>query len=275
MRGYITSSKVQEASGLAMSQYSDDRFWTHNDSYNTAALFEFDRDGTLLHQLDILGVKNRDWEDLASFSIGDKHYIAIGDIGDNFDERDVYSIHVIEEPDPSTWGEKSRTAVRPSWSIKFVYPDGYHDCESLAYDPHTNSFLLLTKRDAPPVFYSLPLKPDNTEQVVTAKHLGEIAPIPGPASFAFRLTDIVGITDWPTAMDISRDGKQLVVLTYGTAYRYAYDGRSWLSSLKRLPTEVPFPALEQAEAVAFDNQAQHILITSEKLPAPIRYLPIE
>ena len=85
--------RIGETSGLI---YFADKLITHNDSGNTAELFEIDPDsGEILRIVQIANAQNRDWEDLAQ----DEDYIYIGDFGNfNGDRTDlrIYKISKAE-----------------------------------------------------------------------------------------------------------------------------------------------------------------------------------
>jgi hypothetical protein len=274
LAGYITAKAVDEASGIAVSRYNDNVVWINNDSGNAAALFAVNRHGKKVFRLNIKGVANRDWEDLAAFDFQGKSYLVIGDVGDNYNKWQSYSLYFVEEPDIRRLGYNKTLAVKPAWQTTFTYADGSRDCEAIAVDVQAQKVLLLSKRESPPVLFELPLKSEQ-QQPLVAKRLGRIKPIPDPIHTYPRLFDWLGMATWPTGMDISPDGKQLLVLTYGGIYRYrATPDHNWFKSLSQSPEQIPLPELKQAEAIGFDRQARHFYVTTEKLPAPLLYMSV-
>jgi hypothetical protein len=278
--GSIIAPSIDEASGLAASRLNDKILWVHNDSGDTARIFAIDTQGHQLATVNITGVKNTDWEDIASFVYQGEAYLLIADVGDNQAKRFQYQLHLIKEPDLSQLNGQKTLSVKPSWSMTFTYPDGAHDCESVAVDVAKQKILLLTKRDELPILYELPLIAPSAQgasknasvQMINkqAKRLGEIAPLPT------AMLDYVSIYTWagfagkPTAMDISADGLSAVVLTYTHAFYFTQSQPGdWLTLLSTSPQEISLPAIKQAEAVGFSQDGNSIFITSEMLPAPL------
>ncbi|WP_350431841.1 hypothetical protein ABIS04_17150 [Shewanella sp. H8] len=295
--GSITAPSIDEASGLAVSRINDHILWTHNDSGDTARLFAIDTQGNQLATVNIEGVTNIDWEDIASFTLHNQSYLLIADIGDNHAKRLQYQLHLIKEPDLSQLHGNNVLSVKPSWSMTFTYPDGAHDCESVAVDVAKQKILLLTKRDDLPILYSLPLIDPSLGQTETnhstdslathatntltthssvqkfnqqAKRLGEIAPLPTAMRDYTSIYTWIGYAGKPTAMDISADGLSAVVLTYTHAFYFTQtQPGDWLSLFATQPQQISLPSIKQAEAVSFSQDGQSIYITSERLPAPL------
>lgn len=273
--GTIQAKDINEASGLAASNINNDVYWINNDSWNTASLFAVNAKGEKLAELQISGEENTDWEDLATFSKDGKSYIVIGDVGDNDADRQFVSLIFIEEPKLNIGSKNQVLATKPKWKVNFVYEDGPRDVESLAIDENSGKILLLSKRDEVPVLYELPLVFDSNKNLI-ATRLGKIKPFPQPHERYFRILDILGLTRWPTGMDISADGKYLAVLTYGDAYLYTKsDGSNWLTEMQRDPEVIPLPELKQGEAIGFDKDEHHFYITTEKLPAPVLRVDVD
>ncbi|MGI2170448.1 hypothetical protein ACROAE_09660 [Shewanella sp. MF05960] len=278
--GSITAPSIDEASGLAVSRINDQILWVHNDSGDTARIFAIDTQGQQLATLNITGVKNTDWEDIASFVYEGESYLLIADVGDNQAKRSQYQLHLIKEPDLSLLNGQNNLSAQPVWSMTFTYPDGAHDCESVAVDSVKGKILLLTKRDTLPILYELPLMAPSVQsgsnnspaQVMNkqAKRLGEIAPLPTAVLDYVSIYTWAGFAGKPTAMDISADGLSAVVLTYTHAFYFSRtQPGDWLSLFSTTPLEITLPAIKQAEAVGFSQDGQSIYITSEMIPAPL------
>ncbi len=250
----IENQSINESSGLAFSTRSDEILFTHNDSGDKPRLFAFDRAGKTVAEISVIGAEALDWEDLCSFQRDGQHWLAVGDIGDNSAKRDHVAIYVFAEPELR---EGTREYHIPlACTLKVRYPRRPTDCEALAYDVVSDNLVLLTKESLGCEIFTVTLPRDfRGVAEVTAKSAG-------------RLT-----IPLVTAADISRDGQQLVICTYGPVClmpRNLADGQSpW-----RFPTgaELPFfpmPARKQGEAICFSPDARHLWLTSEHLPAPL------
>ena len=89
--------------------------------------------------------KNKDWEDLASFTLDGDPYLMVADIGDNAAKRKSRRLYFLKEPKA---GKKSTTV---DWEVEFEYPNGPRDAEAAAIDIENERVLILSKRDIPPV----------------------------------------------------------------------------------------------------------------------------
>ena len=95
------------------------------------------KSGDLLTRASISGATSSDWEDLASFELGGKSYLIVGDFGDNPRARSEYRLYIIEEPiyDPQQTSGNSYPIVR---TIKYQYDNGKQNCESVGVSKRTN-----------------------------------------------------------------------------------------------------------------------------------------
>ena len=269
--GYITSDKISEASGIAVSHINQGIIWINNDSGNSATLYAVNAQGSHIATLNISGVTNYDWEDLATFNYQGDNYLLVADTGDNFLERKRYQLHVVKEPTLNMTDTAIQVfTTKPEWTTTFSYEDHPKDVESVAIDTKNKRVLLLTKRDFPHQLYSLPLMPDATKKPITAKRLSEIPAFPAPLKSRLGIIDIMNYSNMPTAMDIASDDSMAVVLTYSSAYLYfKKPTKSWMQTFNQEPKRIDFPTLMQGEAIGFDPAGKYLYITSEKLPAPI------
>ena len=81
-------SVMRESSGLA---WHDGSLWTHNDSGDTARLFELNPEGELLREIAIGNAQNVDWESMAH----DADYLYLADTGNNANTRAQLTIYRI------------------------------------------------------------------------------------------------------------------------------------------------------------------------------------
>ena len=204
-------------------------------------------------------VKNRDWEDIASFSYNGNAWLAIADIGDNESRHRQLHIYVVAEPLPGD----ADTEI--AWRVTFTYPDGARDAESMAVDSDDAHIYILSKRDVPAVLYQLPLAPPADEAVV-ATRLGEVASLPQPGQEQLKDAD----SQW-LGLAANGDGlcagwqrrthpdlcRRLLLCTQRAQ-------QSWLDSLQGQALELQLGKYKDAESIAFAADGQAAFVTVEK-----------
>lgn len=268
----INSKQIDEASGLAHSPINPSQLWLHNDSGDGPHLYAVDGlTGELLQTVIVEGAKAQDWEDMAAYHLQNQSWLVVGDIGDNRARRTELSLYGLQEPTL----ESQHTAV--SWQIRFRYQDGPRDAEALAVDTQEQTLYLLSKRDQPPRLYRIPLSAKDNPAVVTAEWLGNVNTLPSPSQQDLEQDPKYGKRrSWPTAMDISPDGHNMLIVTYKDAYLYTrQSNETWVNALARQPQIIDLPQLRQTEAGGFKVDAEGKLVglwaASEKLPAQLYY----
>ena len=97
-KGDIESADLKESSGLAFSTRREGLLWSINDSGSEPEIFALSDSGADLGKWRVKGVEPNDWEGMDSFVFDDRHYLLIGDTGDNFRSRKEVSFLVLEEP---------------------------------------------------------------------------------------------------------------------------------------------------------------------------------
>jgi hypothetical protein len=248
----LQDDAIDESSGLACSYTFPTRFWTHNDSGGKPRIYLIGQDGKTNAHYD-LETENRDWEDICSYRLDGQSFIAIADTGDNNRIHPHVSIHIIKEPtiEPSP---SSKLPIHRT--LQITYPEGPADCESLAIDTASRKFYLATKvRGLTATVYEIPV--DFPHDKVTAK---AVAQIPGILL---------------TAMDISPDGSQAILLTYGDATLYTrHPGTTWAQAFKAEPAIVSMPPRAQGEAICFGPDGKSLYLTSETPNQPFWKLPL-
>jgi hypothetical protein len=267
--GRIESDRLVECSGMDTSMVAADLLWAVNDGGHGPFLYALGLDGRHRGRLRVAGAGNRDWEGLDTFVWQDRPMILIADVGDNDRRHARYTLYVVEEPnlDRDRLPFSSRAEV--AWRIDFSYPDGSHDAEGVAVDVAAGEILILTKREDPPILFSLPLSAAAAGRFVTAKPVGTVDRIPPPSN-QDRQHDFGQFYSQPTALDLSPDGRTMVMLTYRHAYLFSrMPGASWTSAVGSRPAIIHLPpphdcrALRQREAICFSPDAMSLMITSE------------
>ena len=262
----VDASVLSESSGVACGRANPDIFWTHNDSGSRPVIHAINREGEIVASYKVAGAAARDWEDIASVSIGQRQGAAprglllIADVGDNSRNRADCRIYLVDEPlltprakAPAGTGDRGSRRDLPDTEradvVAFTYEDGPHDCESVAVDPQTRCVYLVSKELLPPCkVYELPLPREfrGARHPLVAKPIAELR-IP-----------------LATGMDISPDGRRAVIVTYGNAFEYCRtEGESWKDAFARVPRGIAVPPRPQGESICYGPDGISLYLTSE------------
>ena len=265
--GQLENENLIEASGLARSQRDPDIFWSINDGGSKPRLYAFDGTGAHRGRIKLENAKNRDWEDIASFTLDGEPWLLVADIGDNDSKRKKVLLYVVAEPDLS---EDDKVRREPAWEVEFRYPDGPRDAEAVVVDTANERVLVLTKRDLPPVLYEVPLRPAS-EETVTAKWLGPVESLPLPSRQDVNQAVLTNDWHWqPTGMDVSADGRRAVILTYRAIYVFRVEPDFDLyDALSGQAYALGLGNFRDAESVAFHADGESIFVTVERRHAPL------
>jgi hypothetical protein len=264
----VDAPALTESSGLARSQREAGLYWSHNDSGGPTAAYAFDGNGRLRGTLTLSGTINLDWEDMSSFTEDGAPRLLLADVGDNGAIRPLLTLYVAEEPELPSSEVAAELRTAPLRSILMAYPDGPRDCESVTVDALEGYVYLLSKRDAIPRLYRVPLKP--VLPLVLAEALGEIS-IPRAADGVENPESI----NWVTGMDFDPGGTRLAAVTLTQAYLYERRaGQTWAEALRQPPRALDLPDYPQIEAVTWTADGQALLISSEGNPAPAARVPV-
>lgn len=251
--GKIEAGSINESSGIAASKCNKDILWTHNDSGDKNNIYALDMSAKLIGKWKVRGAENKDWEDIASVKDeSGKCFLYIGDIGDNGEKRLEMAIYRVEEPRISD-GSETAEADR----IRFRFPDGYRDSETLLVHPLTSDIYVITK---------------------TMIGAAEVYRIPsefnGPPVTAVKVADF-SVPAIPegllTGGDISPDGRYMVISDYFGGYEFAVPGQGedfeavWTQS----PVRFDLGARRQGESVCYSADGKSIFATSEKGQSPL------
>ncbi len=254
------SKELNESSGIAQ---LGNHLWSHNDSGDKPRVFAFGMRGDLRAEVAIAGAEAIDWEDMCSFSRDGKHFIAVGDVGDNEAKRKSVSIYVIEVS-PGLINEQPRTFASLSQSaiaiLRVTYPDRPVNCEALAYDPLTRSFVLATK-----------------ETLRCRLFRVDAAILQGEQRVEAELVDTLALP-MVTGGDISTDGLRLVLCTYGPGCLIERDagkaGKPWRTSGENSLKMFELPIRKQGESVCFSSDGKSLYLSSEFTPSPLFCVPL-
>jgi hypothetical protein len=243
----LADKRIKESSGLCRSLANPDCFWTHNDKGDGPRLYLINGRGETIAAPKIDGAKTKDWEDISSFSRGEKNYVLVADTGDNALTRKSYQLYIVEEPALSGREAKLKD-LDLIMEIDFRYADSRRDCEAMAVDPTTAAVYLVTKeKKRGAMVYELPL------------------PVEQPASTL--IAEPIARLDLPTvvAMDISLDGRRAIILSDETdAFEYRRtENQTWEQAFQMAPVALKMPARKQGESICYGADGLTLYLTSE------------
>jgi hypothetical protein len=265
--GRLGDDRLVECSGIDTSLAAGNLIWAINDNGHGPFIYALRIDGRSMGRVLVVGAQNRDWEGLDTFLWQGRPMILIADFGDNQQQHDTHTLYIVEEPKLEGEGFSESSTVKLAWRIVFSYPDHKHDAEAVSVDAAGGKVLILTKRDNPPLLFELPLIP--SDDPIVAKKTAAVRQIP-PPSGEDLLHKYGKYRSQPTALDLSPDGRQAVVLTYKHAYIFNRESLdSWAAALSGQPQTIPLPLpqdrsdFRQREAICFVAGGRALLITSE------------
>jgi hypothetical protein len=239
----LENKKIDEASGLAYSRTHSGIMYTHNDSGGDPYLYILDSLGRDRGKIIVSGVNNRDWEDIAMGPGPDptRHYIYVGEIGDNNAEHQ--QIKIFRFPEPK---DLKKELIVKSEILTLRYPDGPKDAETLMIDPITYDIFILSKRDSLNILYRAP-----------------------QSAFGSKKFELEKIMELPFTMsvagDISFDGTQILVKNYFTVFYWQRNkNESVPDAMSRKPHILPYKPEPQGEAIAFHPSGKSYYTLSEK-----------
>ena len=238
---------VPESSGICSSHINPDTIWAHNDYSNHHSLFAISTIDGSVRRYPIANGKNFDYEDIACGPgpISGRGYIYVGDVGDNYARRtwawNPMTIYRVQEPNLKTLKENSLT----KWDkLELRFTDGPHNCEAMMIDPVSQRIFILTKSSG--TIWVTPQKWGVGDAKMTLQKVGRIK----------KMTDSV------TGMDISPDGRELVVKFYDSIHYFCMGTRQYMNPVNAWRDvvdvlqnndgiSVPYREEPQGEAVCF------------------------
>jgi hypothetical protein len=259
----IDLDALDESSGLAWHASRPELLWTHNDSGGQPRLFGVSLSGE--HRVTVKlpeSVEHQDWEDLA---VGEcpghpaEACIAIGDIGDNAENRNavtVYWVTIPPAPDGNSGGDVATVAseLRATWSIQ--YEDGPRNVEGMFVGPQGKTLWLVEKSVGGEAgVYKVRRTTGSATR--TAKRQGgvEIGHMVPPGRM------VTGATLLP-------QGRTVFLRTYLSVVVLAASGptfESWFDARKQVLSTPTIWQSESIELVGHDRLA----MTGEQVPAPL------
>lgn len=253
----ISDPALVEISGIAASRTNPGLWWVHNDSGDSARVFALDENGGVHATLALTGASAIDFEDVAvgEGPVSGTSYLYVADIGDNPATRSDVVVYRMVEPTVSASGTVTGS-ISGVEALRLRYPDGAHDAESFAIDPISHSLIVFTK--------SLAGGAQPAYRVTTALAGGSTTTMTPLAT----LTSEAGFAGAITGADISRDGLQLAIRTYGGVRIVGRNAdlpldRFVAGGVGAVSCPAPIPSEIQGEAIGFRLDGRGYITVSE------------
>ena len=254
---------IKESSGIVASRSNPGLYWTHNDSGDGPFLYAFDERGQRRGVWRVAGAQARDWESIAAGPGPDrsKHYLYIGDIGDNSGRREGITVYRVTEPIAAA-AQAQTTKKQPANTenaevIRLRYPNEKHNAEALLVHPRSGDLYIVTKETLSNPHIYKASAPKNADPV-TLKYLGVLS-----------IPSLLGgiVTDGA----ISPDGTRVVICDYLRGYELvlAKSASDFDSIWKEPMTSITLGERKQGEAITYRLDGRALLVTSEGSPAPL------
>jgi hypothetical protein len=244
--GQIAVAGLTQLSGLVASRAHPGVLYAHADTSASAIIYGMTTAGASLGTFTLSGVTVTDWEDIAvgpGPSAGT--FVYVGDIGDNAARtgggktRTEIQVYRVPEPEVDVGASVGAQTLSNWQRLRFTYPDGAHDAETLMVDPISGDMLIVTKETngASKVFRaagSVPADTPTALELVTTLSLGGSG---GQGALA-------------TAGDISPGGDSIILRTYTAIWLWCR-GSTWASTFSASPSELPSASEQQSEGLSF------------------------
>lgn len=264
--GKLNTDFIDESSGIAISEKYSDRMYNINDSGSGPVVFTTKLNGQDTKQIKINNYRPYDTEDLSLGPCMGESCLFIADIGDNKKVRDYISIIAIPE---SKMGEGIEV-VDPLFKMNLKYPHAKHNAEAMVVHPSGDIYILTKEKDkenrqAFPAKLFKVERNDIVSKGVGSAVLKEVATFDIPylvPNHSYKKRVVTG-------MDISKDGRTLLILTYKAVLEIDINFDSLIGfDLRNLDPGKDFSLLatkdlEQQEAIAYGVTGRDFIYTTE------------
>ena len=249
--GPVADAALKEVSGIDAGIVNPNLYWLHNDSGDSARVFALNASGVTQRVYSLSGATAIDWEDM-SVGPGPQvgvSYLYLADIGDNARSRAEIVVYRVAEP---TVVAGAATTLAGTEALRLRYPDGAHNAEALLVDPVNGDIVIIEK----------------TAQGGAAR----VYRAPGAhAAGSLTTLTLVGTLSLPlgssnsvTGADVSADGTQLAVRTYGSVRLWNRNTASSIwTPFATAACAGPVPIEIQGEAIAFGSDGRGYVTLSE------------
>lgn len=262
--GKVSTSQVDECSGLAASRKNHDLYWVNNDSGAGPTLYGIRKNGQHVARLRIENAGSNDWEDIA---VGPgpkngKSYIYIGDFGDNGRHRGTVQIYRVEEPVVEGWRDRNDDIRLRATRFDVTYPNGKkYDCEAMFIDQGKGA----QKAGTEGRVYII-TKGDNRNGDPQWRG-GDLFYVDLPEQSGWhnwQATNVRLSVVLATGADMTPRGSLIAVRTYGEIMMWPRPCE-WTveEALSKGPCGVKSKNERQGEAIAFGKDGKHYITVSE------------
>ena len=260
--GQIEADDIKESSGLTASECQD-VLWTHNDSGSDAFIFAMASDGKHLGTWRVENARTTDWESIATEKDkSGKCFLIIADIGDNDEVRSELEIYRIPEPAASAETAAAHTSnallTAPAQVMKFSYPDGRHNAETILVQPQTGNIYVVTKeKKGPAGVYRI--KPAfGSAAAVKGEKVADVAVPAKPEGLL-------------TGGSFSPDGRRVILCDLKGGYELVLpEGNTNPDAIwTQKPLTVDLGDRKQGEGVTYGRDGTSIYASSEKKNSPL------
>lgn len=243
----IDNPARNEVSGIVKSTQFKNTYWVHGDSGTKDHIYAINADGEIKAKdkdfkgTEIIGAKNRDWEDIA---IGNDGTLVLADFGNNCHCREDLKILIIKEPEP----DDKKAEVISEYDITYpkntsllgLFIEDNHNAEAVFVRDEFIYVITKNETGGEAKLYRLDNPSPDTINVLTELE-----------TFKFK--------GQVTGADISEDESQLAVLTYHSIWLFdlqegesMFDGKSYHQRIR---------GVEQVESITFSGAS---LIVAEE-----------
>ncbi|HEY1025267.1 MAG TPA: hypothetical protein VGE26_08905 [Sphingobacteriaceae bacterium] len=242
----IANRELREVSGLVASVRNPGYLWVHNDGSRPLKLFLLKKTGFMERRFKFSEIVTTDFEDIALDGDPGMPVLYAGDIGDNSSRRKAVRILRLREP----LLQDSISDIKVD-TFYLSYPNGSRDAEAMFVDPVSKYLYIVSKRDECPFLYKVPLN-IRAQDTVEMKLAGNL-----------KLSG-TGVLKWVTAADISADGSQILVRSYGNVfYWHRKENETVEEAMRREPDRLSHTSEIQGEAIGFSRDGKGFYTLSE------------
>lgn len=249
-KGIVTSEVLGEISGLSYSSMNK-LFWLHNDSGNASDIYAIDEDGKIKMTIELDGVKNIDFEDIALTSYEGKNNIYIGDIGDNDFGRSEMFIYKIPEPFISKNNSEDKFKIVPD-VMNLDVSDLHVNFEAMMVENKSGKIFLIEKVKSKKARIFIISKFENSNDYYVPIYYGEID------------FEIYGKQEI-VACDISKDDKYILIKSKENVFMLDhsnFENKITSDMLKQMPYVEEY----RGEAISWSENSLGYYTISENEP---------